>query len=331
MPAEGQSTPATAPEPGRLVLRLLVLGLMIGLAESWCQHHLDLSLRALWRANIVVVVLAIVVSVFMMIRGKEAWHGLRRVLVLKIVSGPVLVSAALIMAFVGSTVSSIEVTGARAGRSRRVHAYPEPVGTVAPEPRDRDTRKLTGETPVARFVRFTTPFGRPYALDVDGYQLHFIDLFPGKGVRIRAERDLELAPTVLVRVPSSKKSLLTGGRIELWQHEEGACRFLGSVDTKTNAGAAFFGRRVLLPSDITAVWNMQLSASNLDDAARSRVYLSWMWPLLVENTATRCAASRTASLESRPTVKSVFPGRLPLYAATATGTPLSTLPTPTSW
>jgi len=263
------------PLPQALALRLGWLAVVLLLVYVWFQQNLGTSTQAL---VLVSTGSAAVLSALGWVYGKkELEAGLKGAVRRRLdrwLTVPVLSAATLFVVVFGTLVTSVKVLSESAGGTLRVRVAPE---GAAESDDGGDTRVLRGPGEVASVLCFTAPLGRAFFVDVSGYQRHSFDVYPWIGKRIRVERDLARAPSLLVRVPAPKQSLLPGGRIELWTKGERAER-IGLYTTSKDAGAALFGHRPPIPESFVATWEREVLARELTGFGAARTILAWQRP-----------------------------------------------------
>ncbi|HVS09160.1 MAG TPA: hypothetical protein VMS76_04730 [Planctomycetota bacterium] len=263
------------PLPRALGWRLGWLALVLLLVHVWFQQNLGTSTQALVVAS---TGSAAVLSALGWVYGKkELEAGLRGAVRRRLdrsLTVPVLSAATLVVVVFGTLVTSVKVLSESAGGTLLVRVAPE---GAAETDDGGGARVLEGPGGVASVFCLTAPLGRAFFADVSGYQRHSFDVYPWIGKRIRVERDLARAPSLLVRVPAPKQSLLPGGRIELWTRGERGER-IGLCATSKDAGAALFGHRPPIPDSFVATWEREVLARELTGVGAARTILAWQRP-----------------------------------------------------
>lgn len=278
----------------RLILRIWLLIVVVSLVIFWLEYHLRLRI---WEALTGGAFLTIVYSVAgtfvnaVRERGKATaagdgelsvnvlWRAFGKT-IRAAASVPVLVVLYLAALVPGSLFSSVTVMAAGEPGEREVRVWAEGGSNDGNAATAKKKETLKGDDGVVHFVVFTNPFGRPYALDVDGYQRSSFDLFPWVGARIRITLDLRRAPTVLVRVPVIKHSILPGATVELLEVTDGGavslCTQALDPDGKVH-GSVFFGRPVAIPAEIVSRWERELRVGGLipERPGFDRAILNW--------------------------------------------------------
>lgn len=279
-PPAPSSGPAE-PIPRALALRLGWLAAILLLAYVWFQQNVGTSTPSLVLAS---SASAAVLSALGWVYGKkELEAGLRSEVRRRLdrsMTVPVLSVATLVVLVFGTLVTSVKVLSETSGGTLRVRVAPEGSSIEGSPQAKGSERVLRGPGEVASILCFTAPLGRAFYADVTGYQRHSFDLYPWIGKRIRVERDLARAPSLLVRVPSRSQSLLPGGRIELWTAGESPRR-LAQRATSAGSGAVLFGQRPPIPESFVGTWERELRAGGLSaaDAEAARAILAWQRPV----------------------------------------------------
>jgi hypothetical protein len=267
--------------------RLLALGLMLGIVQFWLQRHLALSfLEEVKAAPLIAVLIPFLVTLLDFLAGKaprkKFQNCLRRRAVV-VLRTPVLGLLLALLVVAGSMVSSVTVlaagthdalpvtvrreSGVRTQVADANRGFPAAVRSV----------NLAATANEVRLLMLTNPFGAACVIEVEGYQPYSFDLYPWIGKRVRVDRDLEHAPSLLVRVPLGLHSQLPGGRLELWSADEK----LAATDTADLRGSVLFGRELALDRGRLADWEHELRMSGAEGSALSRGYLAWRRPLVV--------------------------------------------------
>jgi len=263
--------------PRHLVARLLGLGVLLGLTHYWLARHLDIHLFKIFEEEPLFSVLIPWVFALGEFLGGEKFKGGVLERLRKVVSGLVhpAVLAILGLAFLlfGSVYSSVTVSpeGALLPAQVSLHRQNEAVA-------EHNTRSLEQSTDVVRFGRWINPFGRTFLVEVPGYQAYSLELYPWVGAQIRIDRDLRLAPSVLVRVPlGPSHQLLSGGKLQLLSTNGS---MLGEQLLADNRASALFGRSVTFEARLLAEWEHDLRATGANEGAVSKGYLTWRHPQL---------------------------------------------------
>lgn len=173
------------------------------------------------------------------------------------------------------------------------------------EPDYRGSKQLVDveASPWSVFTTLTTPFGRSFVLEVDGYEPQVIDLFPFVEHEIHAARDLRLAPTVLLRFPPGDRGDRNGGYVVL-ERPDGAAGWveIGRAGTIDSRGSILLGPPRPIPDDRLAFWRRQYAAFELEKSIAGREPLTadyenltlfeWEHPVVLRTTGTLRVGSR---------------------------------------
>lgn len=300
------------PQP---LARLVVLCVLICVVEFWCQRHLGKALKGIVVAAGVpalVGVFAAYVKLFKHDSKALVRAGERAVAML--LGNVCLAGAASFLLAGGSLLSSVAVladgTEGRktvtlrvSGRNARDGSSAAPCDVLIGSG-DSLTKELVDSDGVIRFFCVTNPFGRSFTLDVAGYVQHSFELSPWIGARVRIGSDLVIAPTVLVRVPPPKQSLLGAGVIELSElpPDGGEPRPLAKAGFVTETpvyvehGSVLFGFPRSIPSDLLPRWEREMrvdtSHAEGDQKQVDKGVLLWLDPI-------RCSVPLTLAIGAR--------------------------------
>ncbi|NIM16543.1 MAG: hypothetical protein GTO45_31405, partial [Candidatus Aminicenantes bacterium] len=77
----------------------------------------------------------------------------------------------------------------------------------------------------------------PYYLEVKGFQRYSFDLYPWIGKKIRISEDLEVSPSILVRVPADSLGMISKGKIVVTAGE----KVIAQKETQQDKGALLIG------------------------------------------------------------------------------------------
>jgi hypothetical protein len=274
------------PAVDNIIARVAVIGLWLGLVQFWMQRHLSVSILTQFEeAPLVATLVPFLLALLDFLGGKKPGSRLQKALRTKlalVLRTPVLIALWASTLVAGSMVSSITVLSVD-------KQEPAPV-TVRPvakhvrrdpgaRPGPAGSERVGGDASPARFLVWSNPFGRGYMIEVEGYRPFPLDVYPWIGKTVQVERDLEPAPSVLVRVPVGLHALLAGGRIEL--RRPGSAIPLASADTTQGCGAVIFGRNLPLESRMLADWEHELRREGAEGQSLSAAYLAWRSPAVV--------------------------------------------------
>ena len=262
--ATAASNAAAEPIDG---LRIGALILLILLTHAWimAQTDLDGSILALIDGGA-----AIASVVFHFARKRTLVHLKRfgRSAVRWLTRDEMLITAYAVFLIFGSIFSSVTVFSSGAGDVGSVT-----LGTEGSS--DLSSEKLTaGETEV-RFYRFTNPFGRPLYLDVHGYQRHSFDLYPWIPSRIRVAKDLQLSPSLLIRVPDELFTFVVGGRIEL----SDGVNVIAEGPVAAESASILVGEQRHIPDSFTEAFKRELTAARENEEMTAKRLDSWLAPV----------------------------------------------------
>jgi microcompartment protein CcmK/EutM len=266
--------------------RLLVLAAIFAAGNAWVVHHVGVDVLAFAGVN----------TLLLLASGGAAWLTTReqgearrqgRAVLAAASSTPVLLAAALLLVIVSAFVSSVRVIASDVRE-------PATVRLLAPGDAREEGKRLA-EAGSVRFLRATTPFGRPLSLHVEGYLPQPIDLYPFRGATIRTS-SLRTMPSALLRVPVELTGHLTGGSMVV----TASGREPLTVALDRGQGGVLLGRAAI-PAQVIDDWRSELRAlvvggagtdapSSAElDAVRERHLRAWRNPV-----------RRTVAVDLRP-------------------------------
>lgn len=232
------------------VVRLLVLAGLIAAANAWLIHHAGINIAGLAIVNTIIAIAALLFGYLGETERDAVQRRLRRVLQW-LTNGPVLLALGLSLIMAGSFISSVRVIAGSGTPSLKVELLAQGESVAS------DNEQSLATNGMVRFLRPTSPFGRPFTLKVSGYLHHAFDLYPFTGTTIRADVDLRRAPAVLLRIPYEKFGLLERGAIVVSQPGR-----VESVKVPTRPGRAsvLIGHPTQVPRTLLAEWRSELKA-----------------------------------------------------------------------
>jgi hypothetical protein len=180
---------------------------------------------------------------------------------------PVLFVLCLVCLVLGATISSVTVLADGELETAAVRLAAEGTGAEG----EKAKKRLSGPDSVVTFLALTTPFGRPYYVEVDGYIRESFDLYPLVGKKIRVRRDLSVSPSLLVRVPTGKHALLRVGAIRI-RIDKGKEE---TVDLKDGSASLLVGRRSGIPELFYERWKLEMIALGMQEPVSARSILQW--------------------------------------------------------
>ncbi len=279
-------------EPNNLCLRLIILSLLVLIINLWSVHHLGTKLVSIVVVNLPLAFIAIINFFSQILSLKDKSEMKDKVLswFFFFLKTSVLSTLFILILIMGSIVSSVTVMSSGISDKMAVKLLPEGRNTLI---RGKDKREniggkedfknreksLNGANDIIRFVRFTTPFGGPFFLQVDGFLRYSFDLYPWIGKKVRVARDMRVTPSVLVRVPTGVQMLLPNGRIVV--KSEG--KVISDIQTDEKHGSVIVGRNISIPQTFVEKWRLELIVdTDNDTTATSRGLLVWQCPRVVK-------------------------------------------------
>ena len=251
-----------------LWMRFFFLALLVFMINIWCIYHLGDYPWKLALANGPIIFIAVAKFLTKILTKKEneklaevikAWSRFW-------LKPPVLVVIFFFFFIVSLLISSVTVMSS--GLSEKVDVCLSSEGKAVNE----TGKTLEEPNDIERFIRFTSPFGRSFYLEVDGYQRYSFELFPWIGKRIRVLEDLKVAPSLLLRIPTGLGLHLPRGKVAVYSEE----KEIAEGKTSIKHGSILVGRNIPIPSTFVEKWKLELVAMGItSQAAAANSLLIW--------------------------------------------------------
>jgi hypothetical protein len=182
-----------------------------------------------------------------------------------------LYTAGAMVAVVMATVSSVTVRSDAPGERVAIS-----VGLFdSRTPPGADT--LTRDKAVVRFFPIlTSPFGRLYQVDADGYVATPVDVFPVLGRQMVLGRDLSAAPSVLFRpFVEGIAALADSAEFQVQRLTDGRWEKLAVAAPSGVASSFLVGRRKPISDAAMVVWALEATANGAPEPARAQFLVTW--------------------------------------------------------
>ena len=284
--ADGQQPPvtpgpATAPDPG-LARRVVAVLAVLSLGGLWLQHHIGFEFKDLGVVALVGAVwggIGELADLF----DEESGIGkftdsvfkapLRRVLLFLARPVPLYVATGL-LTLAMSTLSSVTVRSEVPGEQSAVSLATLDEGGA---PR---TATMGPDQAIVRFRPvLTSPFGRLYKVDAEGYVSAQMTVFPFVGRQVLLGRDLVTAPSVLFRPFAEGIVALQDGAVFSVKRVRGGKEEQLVADSDSGSASAFLlGRPKPISDAAMMLWNLEATASQAPDAVKAQLLMKWRSP-----------------------------------------------------
>lgn len=260
--------------------RVLLLLALLATGALWLEHHLGFGIA---RLGGVAVVLGLWGSMEKL-AGSLGQQSALRQFVERIIKSPLqrgfryaaepgpLRVVIVVLAVLMATVSSVTVVKEAAGETALVTIAP-----LDPPGRPRSGR-LGTEQPQVRFRPvLTSPFGRLFRIDAEGYAPAAIPVYPLVGRRVVLGRDLAPSPAVLFRPFVLGTSALHDGAV--FRVRRVSARGDEVVASDTGHAAAFWlGRMDRVTESMLTAWGLELQAERAPESEQARFLAMWRKP-----------------------------------------------------
>lgn len=255
---------------------------LVVIAQLWASHHLGIGGDTPWVA---VVVAAIYGGVDLLERLDPA--GLKRSMrwvrktIVRVLTMQLLVVLYAIFVVVTLVVSSVLIISESASDQSEKTLD---VTLTSADTRVVDQDQLGPRRKLAQFVVLTNPFGRPFRLLVDGYLEQALMVYPIVGTTVTLERDLRVAPSLLLRPPLSALGFLEGGGyLTLTWKLRGRSGPLIARE-QGYRGSFLIGRPQAIPDAKVIRWKLELEGGGFAPKLISQTLLEWNSPKVLSPT-----------------------------------------------
>jgi hypothetical protein len=265
-------------EAGRTVALLAILGI----AGLWLQHHLGFEVEKLGAVALAGVVWTAMGKLADFLDEKSAMGRvmdslfktpLRRLARYLTRTGPLFLIGGIV-ALVITMISSVTVTSETPGeRSAVTLASLDPRGAARGDTLSRDK-------PLVRFLPVvTSPFGRLYEVDAEGYVPTQVTVYPLVGRRMALGRDLAPSPSVLFRPFGEGVVALEDGAVfSVSRLRDGRAEQL-AVSSDSGAASSFLlGQRKPIADATMVFWTLEAAASGAPEPVRAKLLVTWRTP-----------------------------------------------------
>lgn len=278
-----QIAPAPAPvpvgKPGRVIAFLSI----VAIAALWLQHHLGFEFAKLGVVATALTIWGLVGKLAGWIDEQQSQKGileliakrpLRAVVRFMTRSTP-LYATGIIVGVVMMTVSSVTVRSDTPGERAAITLGALEAGATP----NVDT--LTRDQSIVRFFPvLTSPFGRLYHVDADGYIATSVNVYPPIARQLVLGRDLSATPSVLFR-PFDEGVVALADSAEFQVKRltsSGQWEPLGQSAPTGVPSSFIIGRRKPISDAAMVVWALEATANGAPEAARAQLLVTWRSP-----------------------------------------------------
>lgn len=276
----------------RLPVKVLLLAFYILLLYSWFSYHFDNEIiKAITGA---VLLFAAILSFLMKYQNKAKEDKLKDFLndwLNALLSLQVIIFLYILLFIVGCFISSIHVGSENPVRNLKVYLLNVRYDTI----KDYDLGK---SNPLIKRTVLTIPFGRSFLVKAEGYQNHSFRVYPWSGKQISIEKDLQVSPSVLLRIPVKYLPELTRLKLRLRINN------YSQIFNINDHGAIIIGQPSEIPENYYSKWQIELrSIVNSDQIINSALNDWWVKePLFLPANFMAFDSLRVELLSSRDSV-----------------------------
>jgi hypothetical protein len=123
---------------------------------------------------------------------------------------------------------------------------------------------------------WTSPFGRSYDVDADGYLATRVMVYPLVGRRMVLGADLPPSPSVLFRpFDDGSSALADGGEFIVSRLRDGQSEKLATFKGSGEASSFLLGPRRTISEQMMAFWMIEATARGATPAAAANLFTKW--------------------------------------------------------
>jgi hypothetical protein len=286
----GQAPLQIVPDPpdpdGGPFGRIVALFAIVAIAALWLQHHLGFQFEKLGVIAIATAAWGVMAKVADWVGEKsamgrfiDAWFKTPLRAALRFMTRPApLYGTAIIVGVLMATVSSVTVRSSAPGERAGVSL----ASTDSPGTPRTDT--LTRDKAVVRFLPIlTSPFGRIYEVDADGYVPSQVTVYPLVGRQIMLGRELAASPSVLFRpFDEGVAALEDSADFQVSRLRDGRWERLAVYHAGGAATSFLIGGRKPISDAVMVVWALEAAANGAPEMARSKLLVTWRSPRTIQ-------------------------------------------------
>lgn len=257
---------ASSKSNGHLFLRILILALFIVLLNSWTLQHFGREIKQFSISNLVVVVYGVLNFFLEFYTSEEETKQSKIKAGLDAITNtPILISMFVLFLIIGSFVSSVSVSSDYKINKAVV------VTPLNQKESKKSSARLTESNSEVRFTKFIAPFGNRFRLNVEGYQAYSFDLYPWVSKKIKINEDLQVSPSVIMRIPAELHRYLNKTRFDVYYNDS----LIAKKETGTN-GTLIIGKEIQIPIENIDRWIIELKSKLSEEKEVYKRLLTWI-------------------------------------------------------
>lgn len=254
-------------KPNELLIRIFILAFFILLLNSWLQTHVENNVFQLLVTNGLLALFSLA-SLIQKMRNKTEQENINNVFrnwLNVLISTPVLTFLFLLLIVSSSFVSSVTII--TKDQSSKIEIL-----VLKPGNPNFSKKGETGNhSETQSFTLFTNPFGKNFKLKTTGFQDYNFQVFPWLGKKIIIEEDLNVSPTVILRISEGYFSLANKTQVKIYYNDSTYTSMLN--DKKL----IIIGQNKTIPFEYFNSWNFELRARGKDEQATYKNLYSWWY------------------------------------------------------
>ena len=251
-------------------INIALLTLAVFLVNAWVTRHFGEQWKTIVWTNVIVVLTGIFgfFTRFFSESDQTEFRSKTRAIFYTFLSRRFLIAFYVIFFLIASFFTSVTIMADGARDKIKVD--------VTAEGKDNDTtniKQIEDPNDVVRFYRFVSPFGSSFYVTAEGYARKSFEVYPWVGKKIRVKEDLDYAPTLWIRIPSTLiNTLLDRSRLFVITDQD----TLYKVPTEPGFGSVVIGRPQTITEEQLRLWEREASAYfSVDGSELNQTLIGW--------------------------------------------------------
>lgn len=240
-----------------LFVKVLLLAFFLLLLNSWLAYHVGNNVIETYFTNIVLVFFGFFgfLTKYLQKEEEEKIGQIYSRWLSAFLNFQVIAALYVLFFMASCFVSSVHLSGSNSRAQHSLQLQPQ-----SQTNKPAATMELNEQTPTAKKTVLTIPFGRTFLLTTRGFQPYRFQVYPWVGKRIVLENDLQVSPTVVVRVSPENFVQLTRAKVRVQVNKNAPS--VGPVESRA---VIVIGQVPEIPSTYCERWHNELKGIYRDD------------------------------------------------------------------
>ncbi len=256
-------------------INLLLLALAIFLINLWINYHINVDGWRLVIINIVPIIYGILTFLISLGPEEEAKSLKKKLrpLLLFFLRPIVLILIYVLFLVSGMLVSSVTVLADGSHEYIKISIIPEG------KEESRHLEIIDEPYQIVKFILFSSPFGKSYYIEADGFLRESFELYPWIGRRIRINRDLRPTPTLIFRLPGPNIKIYEGGFFKIVVNNDTI--FSQKIKGQKSL-SVMLGRYRNITQELKENWKASLTIDDIKEPKRTAFMRAWGNPIILD-------------------------------------------------